>query len=104
MSIIQHVLSEELERLEKLAQKYKRALSSLPKGSLSKKTRNGQVYIYRAYREKDKVKFEYIGKESSSASQEAQKALSKRQDYLSKLKKVNKDLIELRRALRGKKG
>jgi len=104
MSIIQHVLNEELERLEKLSLKYKSDLNKLPKGSISKKLRNGQPYVYRAYRVKDKVKFEYLGKESSPVAQEAKQQSVQRLSYQSKLRQVNSDIKEIRRAVLGRRG
>ena len=104
MSIIQHILKEELERLENLLLKYEDDLKKLPKGSISKKLRNGLLYFYRAQRVREKVKFEYLGKESSAVVKEAIGQNQKRLNFLQKLRQVNKDIKEIKRASHGKRG
>ncbi len=103
MSVVQHILNEELERLEGLARKYQRDINNLPKGSLSKKRRNGKTYIYRAYRENDKVKFDYIGRESSEAVREAVQQREQRQKYIGDLRRIKKDIKEIKRTLYGRR-
>lgn len=103
MSIIKHVLDEELSRLLELVLNYENKLKSLPKGSISKKARNKKIYLYRAYRESDRVRFLYIGRNDSD---EAKKALSDRQEWLkysALLKKVKSEIKEIKRALNGYK-
>jgi hypothetical protein len=51
--------------LNELKVKHEKELDNYPKGILLKIFRKGKPYIYLAYRDKDKVKFEYIGKEDS---------------------------------------
>jgi len=103
MSVIQHVLKEELERLEELAHKYEDKVNSLPKGSLSRKLRNGKAYLYFAYRDKRKVIFKYIGKESSESSIKAKAQRDERQKYINSLRKVQKDMDEIRRVINGRR-
>ena len=92
MSVIRNILEEERERLSKLLEKYKKEIEKLPRGSISKKIRNGKWYLYRAYREKKSVKFEYIGKESSLKAQEIDKQIQKRKKYQSLIAEVRRDL------------
>ena len=103
MGIVQGILQEELGRLEKLYEKYQQKINDLPKGSLSVKKRHHKAFVYRAYRSKDQVKFEYIGKDSSPAAAKAKEQLQERQKYIALLKKVKNDIQEIRRSLHGKK-
>lgn len=95
MSIFKDILQEEQKRLNALKNKYEQALEKLPKGSLSRKIRNKKPYYYLAYRDGDKVKFKYIGKEDSEKYRILQEQLPKRHDLLRKLQQVKKDLKEL---------
>ena len=99
MSILQDILKEEKTRLNALKQKYEKKLENLPKGSLSKKLRNNKPYYYLAYREGEKVKFQYIGKEGSEQLLILQEQVSKRYDLIRKLKQVNKELKELSKSV-----
>ena len=103
MSVIKHVLKEELSRLIELALNYENKLKSFPKGSIAKKNRNNHTYLYRVFRESDKVRFIYIGRDDSI---EAKKALSDRKEwikYRDLFKKVKSDIKEIKRALNGYK-
>jgi hypothetical protein len=53
------------------------------------------IALKNKYEEGDKVKFEYIGKADSEKYRLLQKELSKRHEFLDKLKQVNKELGEL---------
>ena len=71
MSVIKGVLEEELKRLKELSEDYEKKIDSLRKGSISRKKRNKNVYLYWAFRENDKIKFIYIGPEGSDAGKKA---------------------------------
>jgi len=102
MSIIQDVLKEEYERLKSLEQKYKREIEFLPKGTISKRVRNGKFYLYLVYREKQKVITKYIGKIESQKSQETIEQVKKRKQLEDKLKQVRINLKELERVIDAK--
>ena len=99
MSVFQDLIKEEIKRLSELKEKYEKEIESFPKGSLSNKIRNGKSYLYLAYREKNKVKFEYVGKEESEKVQKIRELIAKRQDISNKLKQVNKELKELMKSV-----
>ena len=103
MSIIKHILGEELERLEKLLEKYRQEIDRLPKGSLAKKQRYGNNYIYLAYRDGKKVIFKYIGKESSDAVKDIKVLRKKRLKYLDLQRKIKEDISEIKRAIFGRR-
>lgn len=103
MSVIKHVLKEEYDRLLELADNYENKIQDLPKGSISKKARDNNIYLYRAYRDSEKVRFIYIGKEGS---EQAKKAVSDRNElikYRKLLKKVKSEIKEIKRILNGYK-
>jgi hypothetical protein len=102
MNAILGILKEELERLEKLSQKYKEMIEKLPKGSISIKKRRGHSYAYLAFREQGKVRFKYLGKASSEKVREFQKKIESRKKYESLLKKVKINKKEVKGAIRGK--
>lgn len=103
MSIIQGVIREEHDRLKKLDKKYIEEILLLPKGSISKKERNGKFYIYLVFREKRKVITKYIGRTDSDKSKGVVEQVKKRKLLEDKLKKVRSNLKELDRVLNGKK-
>ena len=104
MSIVKYILGEELHRLEQLSQQYagkiKKLPKKLPKGSISVKGYNGNKYAYLAFRDGNKVKFRYIGRESSQAVKKMITDRQQRLSYIIKQKEVNKDIREIKRAIK----
>lgn len=103
MGVIGNILEEERERLSKLLKKYREEIEKLPRGSISRKIRNGKRYLYLAYRESKSVRFEYIGKELSQKAQDIARQIERRKEYEKLLEQVKKDLREIERAIHGKK-
>lgn len=103
MAMVFDILEEERKRLISLKEKYKRQLSGLPKGSLSRKKRWNREYVYLAYRESGKIKFDYIGPVDSEAVKELSDKIDQRKELEDKLQQVNKNLIDVERGLRGKR-
>ena len=100
MSILRDVLVEERDRLKDLIKMYGKEIAKLPKGSLSiKKIRNG-LYAYRAFREKYKVQFEYLGGAESERALKFKEKMESRRKFYSLLKDANKNLNEVERMLR----
>ena len=62
MKILNGVLNEELDRLNKLKKNYEKQIAKLPKGSLIEKNIKGNIYYYLNYRQEKKKIFKYIGK------------------------------------------
>ena len=98
-----HILEEEKRRLLSLKARYERQLSELPKGSLSRKKRWNREYLYLAYRQSDKVKFEYVGPVDSDAAQEVETKVRQRKVLEEKLSQVEDNLADVERGLRGKR-
>lgn len=103
MSYVKNILQEEYQRLKSLSEKYLHEIKLLPKGSISIKKRNYKEYLYLAYREKDNVKFEYIGPLSSDKAIAVIKKIELRKDYERKLKQTKKDLAEIEKVVNGRK-
>jgi len=103
MSILKSVLQEEHQRLVDLFNNYEDKLNNLPKGSISRKVINEEVYLYRVFRENGKIRFIYIGKEKSEVAKRAIRDRKERIKYQDLLKQVKLEIKEIRRALNGYK-
>jgi len=86
MKILNSVLNEELDRLNKLKKNYEKQIAKLPKGSLIRKNIKGNIYYYLNYRQEKKKIFKYIGK---LARKKLENLLDKIEERR-KLKKLNK--------------
>ena len=62
MEVLDGILKEELNRLNKLKKEYEDKLKKLPKGSLIKKEIKKNIYYYLNYRDGKKSVFKYLGK------------------------------------------
>jgi len=76
-TVIYGMLKEEKQRNLELQEAYVTEIKLLPKGSLAAKRRNNRTYYYLRYRDKDKVKTDYIGK-SDSAMEDIRRGIDKR--------------------------
>ena len=95
-SVLKSVLEEELERNVHKQELFLNELSKYPKGSLVVSNIHGDSYLYRRYREGDKIKSEYIG---PIGSDEAKEAYESRAKYI-KIKKDLRDLMIEEKSLR----
>jgi hypothetical protein len=103
MALVFDILEEEKRRLLSLKEAYERQLSELPKGAPSRKKRWNREYLYLAYRESGKVKFEYIGPVDSEAAQDVEVKVRRRKDLEEKLSQVEDNLEDVERGLRGRR-
>ncbi len=101
MSVIKNVLEDEYNRLNQLIKKYKKEINKLQKGSISYKNIKGHTYAYLAYRDKGKLNFKYLGKESENIKKISE-GIKARKKYESLLKAAQKNLKEIKKAV-GKK-
>lgn len=98
MSILQGVLLEEIERLEKNISNYINMLSSLPRGTIFIRKMGNSSYVYRKRKEKGVVISEYLGK---SEDEEVKKQIELSNEYKrihNNLKTTEKELKRLRKA------
>ena len=103
MAMVFDILEEEKRRLLRLQARYEQQLSQFPKGSISRKKRWNREYLYLAYRDSDKVKFEYIGPVDSEAAEEVGVKVRRRKDLEEKLSQVDANLADVERGLRGRR-
>ncbi len=103
MSYVNNILQEEFERLKSLSEMYMDEIRLLPRGSVSIKKRNYKEYLYLAYREKDKVRFEYIGPLISEKAIAVIKKIEQRKDFEHKIKQIKNDLTEIEKVINGRK-
>lgn len=99
-SVLKGVLKEELERNLQKQRVFSNELKKYPKGSLVIVHVHGDKYLYRKYRDGNKIVSIYIGPLDSEV---AKKAYDDRDKYL-RLKQDSKDLkeeeIRLRKAIK----
>ena len=95
-SVLKGVLEEELERNLQKQRVFSNELAKYPKGSLVVIKVHGDRYLYRKYRDGDKIISIYIGPANSD---EAKKAYEDRNKYL-KLRQDIKDLKEEEKRIR----
>ncbi|MDM8551467.1 hypothetical protein QUF72_15380 [Desulfobacterales bacterium HSG2] len=99
MTYVRSILYEEYQRLRALSDKYRAEIGYLPRGSVSIKTRRQRKYLYLAYRQKNRVRFRYIGSADSENAKETVRKVGLRKQYEEKLRKVRKDLTEIERIM-----
>ena len=100
---IREILEEELENSLRMEQAYSEELEQLPKGSLSRRVRNGREYFYMVYREEGKVRLDYVGKEVSEEMKNRYAEAKKMRAQLRHLRsQVRGQIRFIRRALRAK--
>jgi hypothetical protein len=98
---IKDMLNEELQNSLQIRKDYERALKELPKGSLVRKVIGGHEYFYLAFRDGDKVKFDYVGKLDKDEIAKHEDAKKLRARYRRQILEVNQQIKFIRKALRG---
>lgn len=86
-TVIYNTLKEEKQRNLEMQKTYTQEIESLPKGSIMTKTVSGKKYYYLRYRQGDKVKNDYIGKDESAVA-EIRKGIEKRKYLQGVLKRL----------------
>lgn len=100
---IREILEEELEYSLRMERVYSDQLAELPKGSLSKRVRNGKEYYYKVYREAGKVRLDYMGKDVSDEMTILYADAKEKRAQLRHLRsQVRGQIRFIRRALRAK--
>lgn len=102
---IKSVLREELRNSIKMKERYEEELHKLPKGSLIPKKINGGIYFYLEYRDRGKIKFDYVGKKNISDKEiKRWKEIKElRAKYRNNISVLKKQIKYLRGTLRGRK-
>ena len=68
-TVIQGMLQEEKQRNLRMQKIHKKEMQSLRKGSIMRKSVGGHDYYYLKYRQGNKVKNDYIGKDEASIAE-----------------------------------
>ena len=100
MSVLEGVLKEELERIQRNIGSYEAILASLPKGYLFKQEIGGNFYCYRKHREGAKILSEYIGPSESEEANKARADYAERKRAEANLRALRKEEAKLIKALR----
>ncbi len=98
MSYFAATTLREAKRMSALRESYEKQLTSLPKGSLRVKERNGRKYFYLAYRRDGKVVSEYVGNDESVVA-DLKEQLERRKNIENLLKSIKNELRLMNRAL-----
>lgn len=93
------VLRAERDRLDTRRAEISEKIDALPKGSFSVKRRWNQHYVYLAYREGEKVKFDYVGKAGLQHVEELRRRLANRDQLLGQLRQIKQELSEVDRLI-----
>ena len=100
---IKELLREELGNSLRMERDYQRELAKLPRGCIVKKIIGGRVYFYLAYREKDRVRFEYKGRKMENRDVAMYREAKRfRVQYRKLLSDARKQIKFLRKVLRAK--
>lgn len=102
MSIIFGIMKEEYSRLDEAQIVYREKISCEIKGSPRIKHIGKKDYLYLVKRKDDKVIYKYIGEIHSAKAVSALESIKRRRKNEESLKKVQKDLKEVKKVLRGK--
>lgn len=102
MNILISTLKEELVTAKRLEKKYLQKIKELPRGSFIIRVIRDRQYAYLTFREKGKVKQEYLGSLNEERINFYKNAMHQRAEYKRKLKSVREQILIINRALRGK--
>jgi len=100
MKILNGVLNEELDRLNKLKKNYEKQIAKLPKGSLIRKNIKGNIYYYLNYRQEKKKIFKYIGKLPGKELEKLLDKIEERRKFEKLNKQVKKDIKKLEKMIK----
>ena len=93
-TVIYGMLKEEKQRNLEMQKAYMQEIESLRKGSISKKTISGKTYYYLKYRQGDKVKNDYIGRDKSVA-EEVMREIEQRKHLQGILKRLKNEYRQI---------
>lgn len=93
MSILNGIMQEEYDRLNRAIEMIEIEIEQLPKGYISEKRINQRLYYYLQFREKGKVKSVYLKRDEVDAYR---KLIARRKELLLKIKtmQANRDKLE----------
>ena len=93
-TVIYGMLQEEKQRNLQMQESYKKEIAGLRKGSISVKTVSGANYYYLKYRQGNKVKNDYIGKDEKIV-EEIKREIEKRKHLQGVLKRLKDEYRQI---------
>jgi hypothetical protein len=96
MSILNDLMREEYDRLNRVISRMEIEISELPKGYISEKRINRCIYYYLQFRENGKVKSIYL---KSEEIDQYRRLISYRNELTAKLKELQADKKKLEKVL-----
>lgn len=99
MNVVEGILKEEQERLEKLRERRRADLAVLPKGAVRIRMINGNEYLYQNYRQGSKVLSKYLCRKESEQGILVLENAEKKRKIKAELKEIRSELDSIRRAL-----
>ena len=97
MSVLDVVMKEEHDRISRVIANIESELQQLPKGYISEKKINGNIYYYLQHREDKKMKSKYISKDDVESYRIL---IAHRKELESDLKEMKDEKRKLERVLR----
>lgn len=97
MSILDGIMQEEYDRLNRIINKLEIEIEHLPKGYISEKRINQRLYYYLQFRELGKVKSVYL---KADEVESYRRLIAYRNELLIKLKEMQEDRAKLERVLK----
>ncbi len=102
MSIIFHIMKEEHDRLLEAESVYRKSVENAVQGAPRVKHIGNKDYLYLERRDGRKVIDEYVGPAESEKAVEILNMVKRRRKDQESLKKVRRDLKDVKKVLRGK--
>lgn len=102
MGVIKGVLKEELKNSLRMKRGYESVIKKLPRGTLISRVVRGHRYYYLVSKKEGKLIYKYKGKLSSDEIKKYEDAKKRRAKYTRLLNQVKKQILFLRKSLRGK--
>jgi hypothetical protein len=102
MSIVFHIMKEELARLNEAERVYRKSVQSALQGAPRIKRIGNNSYLYLERRDGGKVVYRYVGPAAAEKALAVLDAVKRRRKDMASLKKVRADLRDVRKVLRGK--
>lgn len=104
MTGVDAYLLYEKARLERMVEHLTEEIDSRPRGSIVMKTKSGSQYAYVVYRDKGKVKTDYVGKPMDRSVTRLAAKILERRKYRRDLRKVRMELERIERMIKAGKG
>jgi hypothetical protein len=93
-TVVYGMLHDEKRRNLEMQETYKREISSLPKGTVIIKNVSGNEYYYLKYRQNEKIKTDYLGKDIK-AVESVQREIEKRKHLQNVLKRLRAEYKQI---------